>query len=112
MIRIKKKKKSERLKSNIYLELSSISRRIESKNSMTNSRDRSSWANNAIMNSKNMKKALHRNSMNRLKFASRSFVNVNASIVINQMIDFDFLWEIQTLWSFCSIMFAMKEYAQ
>jgi hypothetical protein len=61
---------------------------------MTNSRDRSSWANNAIMNSKNMKKALHRNSMSRFRFASKSFVNVNASIVINQMIDFDFLWEI------------------
>ncbi len=89
-----KEKKNERLKSDIFLEFSSISRRIESKNSMTNSRDRSSWANNAIMNSKNMKKALHRNSMSRFRFASKSFVNVNASIVINQMIDFDFLWEI------------------
>jgi hypothetical protein len=79
---------------------------------MTSSRGRSSWANNAIMNSKNMKKALHRNSMSRFRFASRSFVNVNASIVIDQMIDFDFLWEIQTLWSSCSIMFAMREYAQ
>jgi hypothetical protein len=35
-------KKSERLKSNIFLEFSSISRRIESKNNMTNSRDKSS----------------------------------------------------------------------
>ncbi len=112
VIRVKKRKKNERLKSNISLEFSSTSRRIESKNSMTIFRDRSSWANNAIMNSKNMKKALHRNSMNRLRFANRSFVNVNASIVINQMIDFDFLWEIQTLWSSCSIMFAMREYAQ
>jgi hypothetical protein len=112
MIRIKKRKRSERLKSNISLESSSTSRRIESENSMTSSRDRSSWTNNAIMNSKNMKKALHRNSMSRLRFASRSFVNVNASIVINQMIDFDFLWEIQTFWSSCSIMFAMKEYTQ
>jgi hypothetical protein len=112
VIRVKKRKRSERLKSDIFLELSSTSRRIESKNSMTSSRGRSSWANNAIMNSKNMKKALHRNSMSRLRFASRSFVNVNASIVINQMIDFDFLWEIQTLWSSCSIMFAMREYAQ
>ncbi len=94
MIRVKKKKKNERLKSDIFFESSSTSRRIESKNSMTSSRDRSSWANNAIMNSKNMKKALHRNSMSRFRFASRSFVNVNASIVINQMIDFDLLWEI------------------
>jgi hypothetical protein len=83
MIRVKKRKRSERLKSNTFLEFSSISRRIESKNNMTSSRDRSSWANNAIMNSKNMKKALHRNSMSRFKFASKSFVNVNASIVIN-----------------------------
>jgi hypothetical protein len=112
VIRVKKKKKNERLKSNISFESSSISRRIESKNSMTSSRDRSSWANNAIMNSKNMKKTLHRNSMNRLKFASKSFVNVNASIVINQMIDFDLLWKTQTFWSSCSIMFAMREYAQ
>ncbi len=112
MIRVKKRKRSERLKSNTSLEFSSISRRIESKNSMTSSRDRSSWTNNAIMNSKNMKKALHRNSMSRFKFASRSFVNVNTSIVINQIIDFDLLWEIQTLWSSCSIMFAMREYAQ
>jgi hypothetical protein len=112
VIKIKKRKKNERLKSNILLEFSSISRRIESKNSMTSSRDRSSWTNNAIMNSKNMKKALHRNSMSRLKFASKSFVNVNASIVINQMIDFDFLWRIQTFWSSCNIMFAMREYAQ
>jgi TPP-dependent 2-oxoacid decarboxylase len=94
MIRIKKKKRNERLKLNILFEFSSISRRIESKNSITNLRNKSSWANNAIMNSKNMKKTLHRNSMNRLKFASRSFVNVNASIVINQIIDFDFLWKI------------------
>jgi hypothetical protein len=79
---------------------------------MTSLRDRSSWANNAIMNSKNMKKTLHRNSMNRLRFASRSLMNMNASIVINQMIDFDLLWEIQTFWSFCNIMFAMREYAQ
>jgi hypothetical protein len=57
-------------------------------------------------------KALHRNSMNQFKFASRSLVNVNASIVINQIIDFDLLWKTQTLWSFCSIMFAMKEYVQ
>jgi hypothetical protein len=112
MIKVKKRKKSERLKSNISFEFSSTSRRIESKNSMTSSRGKSSWANNAIMNSKNMKKALHRNFMSRLRFTSRSFVNVNASIVINQMIDFDLLWEIQTLWSSCSIMFAMKEYAQ
>jgi hypothetical protein len=112
VITVKKKKKNERLKSNIFLEFSLTSRRIESKNSMTNSRDKNSWANNAIMNSKNMKKTLHRNSMNRFRFASRSFVNVNASIVIKQMIDFDFLWKIQTFWSFCNIMFAMKEYAQ
>ncbi len=92
-----KSKKNERLKSNIFFEFLSISRRIESKNNMTSSHDRSSWANNAIMNSKNMKKTLHRNSMNRFKFANRSFVNVNASIVINQMIDFDFLWKTQTL---------------
>jgi molecular chaperone GrpE (heat shock protein) len=97
MIRIKKRKKNERLKLNIFFELSSISRRIESKNNMTNSRDKSSWKNNVIMNSKNMKKTLHRNSINRFKFASRSFVNVNASVVINQMIDFDFLWKTQTL---------------
>jgi hypothetical protein len=37
-----KKKKNERLKSKISFELSSISRRIESKNSMTSFRDRSS----------------------------------------------------------------------
>jgi hypothetical protein len=112
MIRVKKKKKNERQKSNILLEFSSISRRIELKNSMTSFRDKSSWTNNVIMNLKNMKKTLHRNSMNRFRFASRSFVNVNASIVINQMIDFDFLWKIQTFWSSCSIMFAMKKYAQ
>jgi hypothetical protein len=82
MIKVKKKK-NERLKSNIFFKFSSISRRIESKNNMTSSRDKSSWANNAIMNSKNMKKTLHRNSMNRFKFANRLFVNVNASIVIN-----------------------------
>jgi hypothetical protein len=111
MIKVKKRKRSKRLKSNTFFEFSSISRRIESKNNITSSRDRNSWANNAIMNSKNMKKTLHRNSMSRFKFASRSFVNVNASIVINQMIDFDFLWKIQTLWSFCSIMFAMRKYA-
>jgi cell shape-determining protein MreC len=35
-------KKNERLKSNISLEFSSISRRIESKNNMTSLRDRSS----------------------------------------------------------------------
>jgi hypothetical protein len=92
MIKIKKKK-NEHLKSNFFFEFSSISRRIELKNSMTNLRDKSSWTNNVIINSKNMKKALHRNSMNRFKFANKSFVNVNASIVINQMIDFDFLWK-------------------
>jgi hypothetical protein len=81
MIRIKKKNK--RLKSNIFFEFSSISRRNESKNNMTSFRDKSSWTNNAIMNSKNMKKTLHRNSMSRFRFASRSFVNVNASVVIN-----------------------------
>jgi hypothetical protein len=107
-----KKEKNERLKSNIFFEFSSISRRIESKNNMTNFRDKSSWTNNAIMNSKNMKKALHRNSMSQFKFASRSFENVNASIVINQMIDFDLLWKTQMFWSFCSIMFAMKEYVR
>ncbi len=88
--------KNERLKSDIFFELSSISRRIESKNNMSSFRDKSSWTNNAIMNLKNMKKALHRNSMNRFRFASRLFVNVNASIVINQMIDFKFLWKTQT----------------
>jgi hypothetical protein len=96
MIKIKKKR-NERLKSNIAFEFSLISRRIESKNNITSFRDKNLWANNTIMNSKNMKKALHRNSMNRFKFANKSFVNVNASIVINQMIDFDFLWKTQTL---------------
>jgi hypothetical protein len=76
-------KKIKRLKLNFFFEFSSISRRIELKNNMTNFCEKSSWANNAIMNSKNMKKTLHRNSMNRFKFASKSFVNVNASIVIN-----------------------------
>jgi hypothetical protein len=71
MIKIKKKKKNERLKSNISFEFSSISRRIESKNNMTNSRDKNSWTNNAIINSMNMKKTLHRNSMNWFRFASR-----------------------------------------
>ncbi len=112
VIKIKKRKRSECLKLNIFFEFSSTSRRIESKNSMTSLRDRSSWANNAIMNSKNKKKALHRNSMNRFRFASRSFVNMNASIVINQMIDSDSLWKTQTLWSFCSIMFAIREYVR
>jgi hypothetical protein len=50
--------------------------------------------------------------MNRFRFASRSFVNMNASIVINQMIDSDSLWKTQTLWSFCSIMFAIREYVR
>jgi hypothetical protein len=80
---IKVKKKNLSFKSNIFFESSSISRRIESKNNMTSSRDKSLWTNNAIINSKNMKKTLHRNSMNRFKFANKSFVNVNASIVIN-----------------------------
>ncbi len=84
-------KKNERLKLNIFFEFSSISRRIESKNNMTSFRDKNSWANNAIINSKNMKKTLHCNFMNRFKFANKLFVNVNALIVINQMIDFDFL---------------------
>ncbi len=95
MIKIKKKRK-ERLKFNISFEFSSISRRIESKNNMINSHDENSWTNNAIMNSKNIKKTLHRNSMSRFRFANKSFVNVNASIVINQIIDFDFLWKTQT----------------
>jgi hypothetical protein len=50
--------------------------------------------------------------ISRFRFASKSFVNVNASIVINQMIDFDSLWETQTLESSCSIMFAMREYVR
>jgi hypothetical protein len=111
MIKVKKKK-NERLKSNIFFEFSSISRRIESKNNMTNFRDKSSWANNAIMNSKNMKKTLRRNSMSRFKFVNKSFVNVNASIVINQMIDFNLLWKTQMFWSFCSIMFVMRKYVR
>jgi hypothetical protein len=86
-----KSRKKKRLKSNIFFEFFSISRRIESENNMTSFRDKNSWANIMIMNSKNMKKTLHRNSMSRFKFANRSFVNVNASIVMNQMIDFDFL---------------------
>jgi hypothetical protein len=111
MIRINKKK-NENLKSNIFFEFSSISGRIELKNNMTSSRDKNSWANNAIISSKNMKKTLHRNSMSRFKFANKSFVNVNALIIINQMIDFDFLWKTQTFWLFCSITFAMKKYVR
>jgi hypothetical protein len=42
MIKIKKRKKNENLKSNIFFELSSISRRIELKNNMTSLRDKSS----------------------------------------------------------------------
>jgi hypothetical protein len=53
---LKKKKRSKRLKSNIFFELSLISRWIEFKNNIINSRDKNSWTNNAIMNSKNMKK--------------------------------------------------------
>ncbi len=65
VIKAKKKKNNERLKSNTSFEFFSISRRIDLKNSMTSSRDKISWANNAIMNSKNMKKILHRNFVSR-----------------------------------------------
>ncbi len=47
-----------------------------------------------ITNSKNMKRALSRNLMNKFRFVNKSlsnFKNVNALIVVNTMIDFDFL---------------------
>jgi hypothetical protein len=82
---------------------------------MTNSRDRSSWTNVEIMNSKNMRKALSRNSMNRFRFVSESsskLKNVNASIVVDTMIDFDSLWETKSLWSYYSTTFETKECAR
>ncbi len=100
MIVSKKKKIVANLKSETSFESFSTSVRIAENNSMTNSRDRSSWANVEIMNSKNMKKALSRNSMNKFRFVSESsskLKNVNASIVVNTMIDFDSLWKTKSL---------------
>jgi hypothetical protein len=82
---------------------------------MMNSRDRNSWTNVEIMNSKNMKRALSRNSMNKSRFVSESsskFKNVNASIVVNTMIDFDSLWKIKSLWFYYSTTFETKECAR
>jgi hypothetical protein len=82
---------------------------------MTNSRDRSSWTNVEIMNSKNMKKALSRNSMNRSRFVNESsskLKNVHASIVVNTMIDFDSLWKIKSFWSYYNATFKTKECAR
>jgi hypothetical protein len=100
MIVSKKRKIVANLKSKTSLESFSTSVRIAENNNMTNSRDRNSWTNVEIMNSKNMKKTLSRNSMNKSRFVNESsskFKNVNASIVVNTMIDFDSLWEIKSL---------------
>ncbi len=67
------------------------------------------------MNSKNMKKALSRNSMNRSRFVNESsskLKNVNASIVINTMIDFDFLWETKSFWLYYNTTFEMRKCAR
>jgi hypothetical protein len=91
---ISKKKIVANLKLKTFLESFSTIMRIAKNNNMTNSRDKSSWTNIEIMNSKNMKKILSRNSMNKSRFVNESsskFKNVNASIVVNTMIDFNFL---------------------
>jgi hypothetical protein len=111
----KKRKIVANLKSKTSFESFSTSTRIAKNNSMTNSRDKSSWTNVEIMNSKNMKKTLSRNSMNRLRFVSESslkFKNVNASIVVNIMIDFNFLWKTKSLWSYYNTTFEIKKCAR
>jgi hypothetical protein len=78
-------------------------------------RDKNSWTNVEIMNSKNMKRTLSRNSMNRFWFVNKSsskFKNVNALIVVNTMIDFDSLWKIKSFWSYYNTTFETKEYAR
>ncbi len=111
----KKRKIVANLKSETSFESFSTSVQIAENNNITNSRDRSSWANVEIMNSKNMKRELSRNSMNRFRFVSESsskFKNVNASIVVNTMIDFDSLWKTKSLWSYYSTTFETRECAR
>jgi hypothetical protein len=115
MIVSKKRKIIADLKSKTFLESFSTSVRIAENNSITNSRDKSVWANVEIMNSKNMKKALSRNSMNRSRFVNESsskLKNLNASIVVNTIIDFDFLWETKSFWSYYNTTFETKECAR
>jgi hypothetical protein len=84
------------LKLKTFFESFSTLMQISKNNNMTNSRDKNSWMNVEIMKSKNMKKILSRNLMNKFRFVNKSssnFKNVNASIVVNRMIDFDFLWK-------------------
>ncbi len=113
--RLEKKKIVEDLKSETSLESFSTSTRIVKEDSMTNSRNKSSWTNVEIMNSENMKKALLRNSVNRSRFVSESsskLKNVNASIFVNTMIDFDLLWEMKSFWSYYNITFEMRKCAR
>ncbi len=115
MIVSKKRKIVANLESETSFESLSTSVRIAENNSMTNSRGRSSWANVEIMNSKNMRRALSRNSVSRSRFVSESSSkskNVNASIVVDTMIDFDSLWETKSLWSFYSTTFETRECAR
>jgi hypothetical protein len=115
MIVSKKRKIVANLKSKTFFESFSTSMRIAENNNMTNSRDRNSWTNVEIMNSKNMKKTLSRNSMNKSRFVSESsskFKNVNALIVVNTMIDFDLLWKTKSLWSYYSITFETRKCAR
>jgi hypothetical protein len=58
---------------------------------------------------------LSRNSVSRSRFVSESSSkskNVNASIVVDTMIDFDSLWETKSLWSFYSTTFETRECAR
>jgi hypothetical protein len=115
MIVSKKKKIVADLKSKTFFKSFSTSMRIAENNNMTNSRDKNSWANVEIMNSKNMKKTLSRNSMNKSRFVNESsskLKNVNASIVVNTMIDFDSLWKTKSLWSYYNITLKTKECAR
>jgi hypothetical protein len=113
--RLEKKKIVANLKSKTFFESLSTLIKIAKNKNMTNSRDKNSWANVKIMNSKNMKKALSRNSMNKSEFVNESsskFKNVNASIVVNTMIDFDFLWKTKSFWLYYNKTFETKKYAR
>ncbi len=97
--RFKEKKIVANLKLKTSFESFSILMQIAKNNNMTNSRDKSSWTNVEIMNSKNMKKTLSHNLIKRSRFVNESSSkskNVNALIVINTTIDFNFLWKIKS----------------
>jgi hypothetical protein len=53
--------------------------------------------------------------MNKSRFVNESsskLKNVNASIVVNTMIDFDFLWKIKLFWLYYNITFKMRKCAR